>query len=130
MRMEKSALQIAQVVFEKIGVNFDSGELLHSVLVGIFTALHFYRNNTKSKVIPSAIMRQVHNFFSVFIVCNSSKVLIDACDKIQPGILFMVLKSEAAAMKFVSDPPRDKKYCVVAYSNLLVEYAKTMPPDT
>ena len=41
----------------------------------------------------------------------------------------MVLKSEAAAMKYVSDPPRDRKYCIVAYSRLLVEYPN-MPQDT
>ena len=128
--MEKSALQIAQSVFEKIGLGFDNGQLLHSVLMGIFTALHFYRNNTKSKVIPSAIMRCVHNFFSVFMICNSSKILIDACDKIQPGILFMVLKSEGSAIKYVSEPARDRKYCLVAYSRLLAEFAQQMPLDT
>jgi len=98
--------------------------------MGIFTALHFYRNNTKSKVIPSSIMKCVHNFFSVFMICHSSKVLVDACDKIQPGILFMVLKSEGAAIKYVSEPARDKKYCLVAYSRLLAEYATTMPRET
>lgn len=123
MREEKSALQIAQSIFEKIGLGFDQGDLLHQVLYGIFSALHFYRNNTKSKVIPSAIMRCVHNFFSVFMICHSSKILVEACDKIQPGILFMVLKSEGSAIKFVSEPARDRKYCIVAYSRLLAEYA-------
>lgn len=63
-------------------------------------------------------------------ICHSSKVLVDACDKIQPGILFMVLKSEGAAIKYVSEPARDKKYCLVAYSRLLAEYATTMPRET
>ena len=130
MRMEKSALQIAQSVFEKIGLGFDSGELLHTVLMGIFTALHFYRNNTKSKVIPSAIMRCVHNFFSVFMICHSSKALLEACDKIQPNILFMILKSEGGAIKYVSEPARDRKYCLVAYSRLMAEYAPKIPIET
>jgi hypothetical protein len=98
--------------------------------MGIFTSLHFYRNSTKSKIIPSAIMKCVHNFFSVFMICHSSKTLIDACDKIQKNILFMVLKSEAPAIKFVSEPARDKKYCLVAYSRLLAEYAPVMDRDT
>ncbi len=128
MRMESSALQIAQAVFEKISV--DNSALLREVLVGVFTALHFYRNNTKSKVIPSAIMKCIHTFFAVFMVCHSNKTLLDACNSIQKDILFMVLKSEAAAIKYVSEPPRDRKYCLVAYSRLLAEYAPQMPRET
>ena len=130
MRMESCALQIAQSIFEKIGLGFDQGDLLNTVLMGIFTSLHFYRNSTKSKIIPSAIMKCVHNFFSVFMICHSSKTLIEACDRIQKNILFMVLKSEAAAIKFVSEPARDRKYCLVAYSRLLAEYAPLMDRDT
>lgn len=57
-------------------------------------------------------------------VCHSSKTLLDACDSVQKGILFMVLKSEAAAIKYVTEPARDKKYVLVAYAKLLVEYAQ------
>lgn len=42
----------------------------------------------------------------------------------------MVLKSEAAAIKFVTEPARDKKYVLVAYAKLLVEYAQQMPTET
>jgi hypothetical protein len=42
----------------------------------------------------------------------------------------MVLKSEASAIKYVSEPARDKKYCLVAYSRLLAEYAQIMDRDT
>jgi hypothetical protein len=42
----------------------------------------------------------------------------------------MILKSEGAAIKYVSEPARDRKYCLVAYSRLLAEYAQIMPRDT
>jgi len=34
--MEHSALQIAGIVFEKIGNSFDKGEFLKDTLIGIF----------------------------------------------------------------------------------------------
>ena len=130
MRMEQSALTISQAVFEKIGLGDDNGAFLVQILRGIFTSLHFYRNNTKSKVIPSSIMKLVHTFLGVIMVCHSSKTLIDACDAIQKNILFMVLKSEAQAIKYVTEPARDKKYVLVAYAKLLVECGTQMPSDT
>lgn len=42
----------------------------------------------------------------------------------------MILKSEAQAIKYVQEPARDRKYCLVAYSRLLVEYATQMPAET
>lgn len=82
MRCEKPALQIASIVFEKLGSTFDQGQFLHSCLLGIFTSLHFYRNNTKSKVIPKAIMSAVHVFFATYMVYTNSAALTTACDKI------------------------------------------------
>ncbi len=130
MRSEQNALQIAQAVFERIGFGFDNGEFLNSILLGIFQSLHYYRNNTKSKVIPSSIMKYIHTFFTVFMVCHSSKTLVDACDSIQKDVLFMILKSEAAAIKYVNEPSRDRKYCLVAYARLLAEYGTQMPRET
>jgi hypothetical protein len=68
LRMENEALKVSSAIFEKIGLGFDNGEFLHTVLLGIFKSLHFYRNNTKSKVIPTSIMKSVHVFFSTFMV--------------------------------------------------------------
>jgi hypothetical protein len=42
----------------------------------------------------------------------------------------MVLKSEGKSIRYVTDPPRDRKYVIVAYARLLAEYAQTMPIDT
>lgn len=94
IRMEQAALQIASCVFEKIGHSFDQGQFLNAVIFGIMTCLHFYRNNTKSKVIPAAIMKVIHVFFGNLMVTSNSQTLVEACDKVQKGILFMVLKSE------------------------------------
>jgi len=70
MRLEQASLQIASTVFERVEKGFDNGEFLLNILKGIFTSLHFYRNNTKSKVIPSSIMKCVHSFFGVFMANN------------------------------------------------------------
>ena len=118
--MEQIALKICAAFFEKVGIpGAQQAEFLKQVLLGIFQSLHFYRNNTKSKVIPSAIMKSIHVFFSTLMICHGSETLVNACDSIQPGVLFMVLKSESAAIKNVTSPPRDKKYAIVAYARLL-----------
>lgn len=92
------------------------------MLVSIFTSLHFYRNNTRSKVIPASIMKSIHVFFATFMVCHGSQALIYACNKIQNDILFMVLNSESKALHHVSNPIRDRKYVLVAYGRLMAEF--------
>ena len=68
-------------------------------------------------------MKCVHVFFSTLMICHGSDTLVQACDSIQNGVLFMVLTSESAALKHVTSPPRDKKYAIVAYARLMSEYA-------
>ena len=41
----------------------------------------------------------------------------------------MVLKSESAAIKHVTSPPRDKKYTIVAYARLMSESAQDLEID-
>lgn len=60
----------------------DNGTFANQVLVAVFTSLHFYRNNTKSKVIPASIMMAIHVFFANFMICYGSDALINACDQI------------------------------------------------
>ena len=128
--MEQTALKICSAFFEKVGfTSQESSTFLTEVLRGIFTSLHFYRNKTRSNVIPSAIMKCVHVFFSTLMVCHGSATLVQACDSIQRGILFMVLKSESAAIKHVTSPSRDKKYAIVAYSRLMSEFADSQDVD-
>ena len=81
IRMEQAALKMSSVFFEKIGVT-DDGQFLHQLLMTIFQSLHFYRNNTKRKVIPAVIMKHVHAFFATFMVCFNSQTLVEACNKI------------------------------------------------
>lgn len=130
IRQEHEALKISSAIFEKIGANFDNGSFLHTVLHGIFTCLHFYRNNTKSKVIPTPIMKSVHAFLSTFMTMHGTQILIDACEKIQPGLLYMVLKSEGKTIEFVNEPARDRKYAIIAYSRMLAERATAIPYET
>ena len=69
-------------------------------------------------------MKSVHTFFSTIMICHGSQTLIQACDSIQPNILFMVLTSEGAAIKNVSAPVRDKRYTIVANARLMLENAE------
>ena len=83
IRQEQVALKIGSAIFERIGVDLgDGGKFLKDVLFAIFGSLHFYRNNTKSKVIPLSIMRNVHSFFANSMICHGSEVLINACNQI------------------------------------------------
>ena len=91
--------------------------------MGIFQALHFYRNNTRAKVIPASIMKSIHIFFATIMVCHGSQALVNAANTIQQGILFMVLNSESKSLKHVNTPVRERKYVLVAYSRLMAEYA-------
>jgi len=70
VRMETVALSIASTLFERI----EECDLvfLKDVLMTIFQSLHFYRNNTKSKTIPGAIMKAVHLFFANFMIQHGS----------------------------------------------------------
>lgn len=44
---------------------------------------------------------------------------MQACNKIQPDIIFMILKSEGEKIKFIASPQRDRKYAIVAFSKLM-----------
>lgn len=61
--------------------------------------MHFYRNSTRSKVIPVVITKAIHIFFATFMISFGSERLIKACDGIQANILFMILKSEGDKIK-------------------------------
>ena len=74
VRMETVALNIASTLFERIE-EVDTG-FIKEIVHGIFTSLHFYRNNTKSKTIPVSIMKCVHLFFANFMIQHGSEKLI------------------------------------------------------
>lgn len=118
--MEQTGLQITSAVFERMGIFSD--ELLGKVLHSIFTSMHFYRNATRTKVIPAIIVRAIHIFFATFMISFGSERLITACNGIQPEILFMILKSEGDKIKLCSAPKRDRKYVIAAYTNLFNEF--------
>lgn len=121
--MEKEGLQIASAIIERMGLD---NEFLKAVLMAIFQSMHFYRNSTKSKQIPTQISKEVHIFFATFMVTHSNKELIAACDSIQQGILFMILKSEGDKVNLCKAPQRDKKYVIATYSNLVFEHLESL----
>ena len=74
-------------------------------------------------------MKAVHVFFANFMVCHGSQALIDACNTVQKDILFMILNSESQSLRHVSQPSRDRKYVLVAYSRMMAEYADQIPHE-
>jgi hypothetical protein len=81
--------------------------------------MHFYRNNTKNKVIPISITKSIWTFFATFIINFGEDSLLQATDKIQQGIIFMILKSEGDKIKNCIGNQRDRKYVIVAFANLM-----------
>ena len=117
IRMEQISLQIGSAVFEKIGV--PSPDFFKNYVLSIFQCMHFYRNNTKSKVIPIPITKSIWTFYANFMIYNGSQTLVDTCNTIQQDILFMIMRSEGEKIKFVTAPFRDRKYAIVAYSKFI-----------
>jgi hypothetical protein len=117
--METVGLQIASALYERIGISDPTQ--LKEFLFAVFTCMHFYRNNTKNKVIPVAITKSILIFFATFIVNNGVDLLVESCDSVQKDILFMILKSEGDKIKFCSSPLRDRKYVTCAFTNLILE---------
>jgi hypothetical protein len=78
IRMEPAALAIGAAMFEKLGI-FDA-EFLKGCLYEIFKCLHFYRNNTKTKMIPIPITKSILSFFATFMINFGTDNLTQACD--------------------------------------------------
>ena len=102
VRVETVALQVISATFERLGLEND--QYLHNSLFSIFSSMHFYRNNTKNKVIPVQITKAILIFFATFMINFGTDKLIAAADGIQPGILFMIMKSEGDKIKFCNSP--------------------------
>jgi hypothetical protein len=80
IRMEITSLQIASAVFEKIGI--PDAKFLNDYLLAIFQTLHFYRNNTKTKTIPTKIVKSMWAFFANLMIYHGTGTLFSACDNI------------------------------------------------
>lgn len=118
VRMEPTAMTLAGAMFEKLTAPeaFAKGFLL-----AVFHCMHFYRNNTKSKLIPLAITKAVWSCLATFAIYQGLQSLYAACDSIQPQIFFMVLKSEGDKLKHVTMTPRERKYTIVAFSQIMAD---------
>ena len=128
MRQEPLALQISSALFERIGI-FDE-TFLKELFTQIFTVMHFYRNNTKNKIIPVSITKAIHIFFATYMINQGCDKLVQACDSIQKGILFMILRSEGEKIKYCTAPARDRKYVIVSYTHLALEYQQSFLEDS
>ena len=128
VRMETQSLAIGSTVFEKLGI--PNEEFLKNYLFSIFSTLHFYKNNTKSKAIPIMIMSAVWQFFANFMINNGVIPLLATCNSIQPGLIFQILKSEGEKIKYIKTPLRERKYAIVAYSQLIQETISDIPDES
>jgi hypothetical protein len=82
------------------------------------------------KVIPTTITKAIHIFFATFMINFGSETLISGCDKIQTGILWMVMKSEGDKIKLCTAPARDRKYVICAYTKLIEEFSQKFIDDS
>ena len=92
--------------------------------------MHFYRNNTKNKVIPVSITKAVLVFFATYMINQGCDKLVQACDNIQKGILFMILRSEGDKIKYCNAPARDRKYVIVSYTHLALDFQQSFLEDS
>lgn len=69
IRMEPTAMSIASAIFEKLSMGGGlSDEFINGFLFSVFSCLHFYRNNTKTKIIPLTISKAIWSCFATFII--------------------------------------------------------------
>jgi len=69
IRMEPTAMSIASAIFEKLSMGGGlSEEFINGFLFSVFSCLHFYRNNTKAKIIPLTISKAIWSCFATFII--------------------------------------------------------------
>lgn len=118
VRMETTGMQMVSAIFEKLAAGAPLNDsFMNAFLLSVFQSLHFYRNNTKAKIIPITISKAIWSCLATFIIYQGAAALLSACDKIQPGILFMVLKSEGEKIRHLTGPPsRERKYGIIAYT--------------
>ncbi len=77
VRMESTAMSIAGAIFEKLAQGGGAtDQFVQGFLYSVFTCLHFYRNNTKTQMIPMAISKSIWSCFSIFIIYHGTQALI------------------------------------------------------
>ena len=73
IRMETTAMSIAGAIFEKLATSGGmSQDFLNGFLMSVFTCLHYYRNNTKNKLIPVTITKSIWSVFATFIIYHGA----------------------------------------------------------
>jgi len=127
IRMEPTALSIGSAIFEKLP-NV-TGDFIKSFLVSMLTCMHFYRNNTKTAVIPVQITKSVFSCLANIMIYHGTETLVNAFNTIQKDVFFMILKSEGEKIRHITSPPRDRKYAILAYSRFIVETINVIPND-
>lgn len=68
IRMETTAMTIAGAIFEKLSAGGLTDQFVKSFLMSLFTCLHFYRNNTKTKLIPLTISKAIWSCIATFVI--------------------------------------------------------------
>lgn len=80
IRMEQTAMSIASAIFEKLQGGIES--FANGFLYSVFSCMHYYRNNTKSKIVPVTISKAIWSVFATFVIYHGTQGLVTACDKI------------------------------------------------
>lgn len=70
--METIGMNIASALFEKLGQGGLADQFIHSFLFSVFSCLHFYRNNTKTKLIPVTIAKSIWSCLATFVIYHGT----------------------------------------------------------
>lgn len=44
--------------------------------------MHYYRNNTKAKIVPVTISKAIWSVFATYVIYHGTQAIVAACDKI------------------------------------------------
>jgi hypothetical protein len=81
VRMESTGMSIASAIFEKLTAGAPlNDQFVKGFLFSVFSCLHFYRNNTKAKIIPLTISKAIWSCLATYIIYQGAGNLISACD--------------------------------------------------
>ncbi len=126
LRLDDSAFALLTTIFTTFV--FDNlKDHMKEVFTAIFTRIQFDKTQTASKQVPVAFSRGLLFFLSLFVNIYGYAELRKATDQVQPGILAMLLSSEAAKIRLVDGPRKRKEVCV-AFCKVIIG-AENMTPE-
>ena len=116
LRLDESAFSLLTTIFTTF-----SYDTLKDHFVAIFTNIfqRIQQEKGASRQLPPAFSRGILVFMSLFVNIYGFAGLKKCTDQIQPGILTMLLNSEAGNIKLI-EAPKQRKEVVVAFCKVML----------